>query len=330
MRLEHRLALIFFVLTMHLLHVSACRPVSSQVDDCLTMPDTLSICFLGDRVEVRNPRLDDFLVEVAGADVKVTATGHRPFVCRATGQSADGRLVIDSDTLFTLQLFNLHLASQKGNALSLTRRQKATVCLPVGTESELADAMNCRADSTGNACLYSKGSLIFTGGGTLGVTGNSRHAVGSSKNITINDGHLIIYDTVKDGLHCDKLRMNGGTLTLHLARDASRGIRCKEAFTMKGGEISLRHDGAGGRCISVNGCTRIERGRLRLLSTGRGGKGLNCSDSLFIGRRGDDFLPEDSLLLQVETRGWAIVDNVEEDKREGCPKAIKCNNDLYI
>lgn len=364
------------------------------------VPDTLSICYQDESVTIYNPRLGHIQTDVNGANVAITATGHQPFVCKATGKSSNGRLVIDSDTTFTLVLAGLTLASQKASALSIPQKQKATIVLADGTFNTLSDAVTYQADSTdtSNGCLYTKGSLTITGGGTLGVTGNNRHAISSGKNITVEDGHLIIYNTVKDGLHCDKFQINGGTIDLHLATDASKGIKCKDDFTMTGGriigeatgnvviedgetsycsllksggafkmdggEITLKHKGGGGRCISVDGNMRMKGGTMSLechgdggsyltsandsdyytpkcitaddslsiiggtiscVSTGLGGKGIVGGKYLAIGDK-EGYGPT----IKVETQGECIVNNVDEDLRSGCPKGIKANEKLCI
>lgn len=368
------------------------------------VPDTLSLFFRNDHVVVHNPRMDLFSVDVNQADVTIRAASRQPFVCKAEGSSDDGRLIIDSDTTCTLVLDGLRLHSRKAGSISFPQKQKVRIELPEGTNSTLSDATEYQTDSTdtSNACLYARGSLTFVGSGALEVTGNYRHAIASGKNVTIEDVHLIINDAVKDGLHCDKLRMEGGLLSLTVTHDGAKGLKCKEDIIMTGGRIEgeamgnviiedgettycsllksdgameviqgdiiLKHYGTGGRCISVdgdltvsggifqlenhghggsyltaiqdsdyytpkcitvNGTTRIERGQLRLLATGNGGKGLDCSDTLFIGRNSEGFVIEDSLLIDVETRGTALVDNVDEDFRKGCPKAIKSDNDIY-
>lgn len=379
--------------------------VFSHDDGDGAVSDTIGIFFRNNDVVVQNPRLDLFNVEVKQADVTIVAKGRRPFVCKAEGNSDNGRLVIDADTTFTLVLSNLSLNSQRANAISFPQKQKVRIELPEGTNTTLSDATDYKTDSTdtSNACLYARGSLTLAGSGSLEVTGNYRHAISSGKNVTIEGGHITINDAVKDGLHCDKLCMEGGTLNLLSSHDGAKGIKCKEHFTMTGGciegeatgnviirdgkttyssllksdggmeviqgNIMLKHRGMGGRCISVDGNLKvsggtfqlenhghgdsyltskqesdyytpkcitvkgislIERGQLHLLATGNGGKGLDCSDTLFIGRQSEGYIPEDSLLINVETRGTALVDNVDEDFRRGCPKAIKSDNDIYV
>ena len=366
--------------------------------------DTIIVDYKGNQVSISNPRLDLFQVDVEDADVIVKSLCKRPFVCHVTGSSKDGRLIVDADTTCTLVLNNLQLTSQKGSTISLINKQKAIFEIPIGTNSVLMDPQTYMVDSTetANGCLYNKGSLVFTGSGTLSVTGNYRHGIASGKNITIEKGHLIVNNVVKDGIHCDKFSMEWGEIDLNLSTDASKGIKCKEEFFMKGGrisgkatgnviiksgetsycsfiksdgtfimeggELSLQHWGDGGRCISVdgnlhitggatylenhgkgggylntendsdyytpkcitvNGRTHLEGGQFHLLATGDGGKGIDCSDTLFIGRQGENFISEDSLLVNVETHGTALVDNINEDFRKGCPKAVKSDGDIY-
>lgn len=369
-----------------------------------TIADTLYVTYQEGRVSIRNPRLESIQIDVRGADVYVSATNDIPFVCKATGNSIDGRLIIDSDTTFTLVLAGLNLTSAKGSAICLPQKQKARIELAEGSENTLADAQNYQVDSTdtSNGCLFSRGSLVFTGTGALGVTGNSRHAVSSSKNIVIENGHLIIHNTQKDGIHCDRLKMEGGKVTLHLPTDATKGIKCKEAFAMSGGcidgeatgnviiedgetsycsliksngtfamsdgEIAFQHHGQGGRCISVDGNMTTDGGTMNLechgdggsymtssytpdyytpkcitvddslcirggavhcFSTGLGGKGIVAGNYLAIG----DSLEHNRAnapVIVVSTKGECIINDVDEDKRFGCPKGIKANETLHI
>lgn len=370
-----------------------------------SLPDTLIIDYQENKVLIQNPRLFQLQPLLQGSDVTIIAKGKQPFVCLAKGDCSDGRLIIDSDTTCTLVLDGLNLSSKKGSTICFPNKQKVKIELVNDTKNILSDCSIYKTDSTDftNSCLYSKGSLTFVGKGTLEITGNYHHAIASGIKITIKEGHIIICNAIQDGLHCDNIQIDGGTISLHLSNDASKGIKCKEDFimtdgsiegkatgdviiengettyctllkcggsmTIENGNISLVHQGMGGRCISVdgnlhisgghytlenhgngnsyltvkqdsdyytpkcvtvNGCTYIERGIINLLATGNGGKGLDCSNTLFIGRQGDDFIPEDSLFMKVETRGTALVDNVVEDYRRGCPKAIKADNDVEV
>lgn len=279
-----------------------------------SLPDTLVIDYRREKVYVKNPSITHFQVSVLKGDVFVSTRYKGPFACLATGTSNDGRLVIDNDTTCTLVLDNLELTSQKGSAIYFKQKQKAVIELHEGTKNRLTDASAYQTDSTdtSNSCLYSKGSLTFTGNGSLTATGRYRHGIASSKNIKIDKGHLIIKNVAKHGIHCDKFTMEGGRIELNLANDASKGIKAKKeicikngqidgkatgsitidsvdtsycsllksdgSMLIKDGEVNLTHEGKGGRCISVDNNLTIEGGRLHLECRGDGGSYLTTAN----------------------------------------------------
>lgn len=366
------------------------------------LPDTLMLTFHEDYVEVCNPHLEYIEVLTKRTTVNVRSYSKKAFVCLSKGVCSDGRVVIDADTACTLILSDLHLSSEIGSTICLKQKQKARIVLADGTTNTLKDAQKYNlSDSTdtSNGCIYAKGSLTFTGSGTLNISGNYRHAIVSSKNITIEDGKISIIDTRKDGIHCDKYKQIGGTVSLHLSQMATKGIKVKEEFemkdgriegealgdlkisdgdtsyctfiksdslfTMEGGEITLKHTGKGGRCISVDRqmaitggvlnmechgdggsyltaandsdyytpkCITVDEslhitgGTITCLSTGLGGKGIVSGKFLAIGIEGS----EDGPLIKVETKGECIINNEDEDQRFGCPKGIKAEEELHI
>ncbi len=372
----------------------------------LTLPDTLFIQFNDAGVYFQNPHMDWILVNVQGSVVKVQTTGKKPLICEVSGTCGNGRLIVESDTILTMVLNGLTLASQDASAIYLNEKQATIIEIKDGTTNTITDAVSYQyldANDKSNACIYARGNITFTGTGRLSVQGNYRHAISSNKNITVNAGDIRILNTNKDGIHCDKYRQNGGTIDLHLSNPATKGIKAKESIELTGGRITgealgdltitngettyctllksdstcrflggtiyLKHHGDGGRCISVdadlivngtklnlechgngggylnalsdsdyyspkcitaNGNVHIIRGQINLLSTGIGGKGLDCSDSIFVGIKGEDFISEDSLLIKIETRGNAVVENAIEDYLHGCPKAMKADNDIEL
>ena len=160
-------------------------------------------------------------------------------------------------------------------------------------------------------------------------------------NVTIKDGDVSYCTLMKsDGL----MSIAGGEIKLTNEGKGGRCISVDGNLIVTSGTMSLECNGDGSnyineegevdyytpKCITADGNMSLERGQLHLLATGNGGKGIDCSDTLFVGREGEDFIPEDSLLINVETRGTALVDNVDEDYREGCPKAIKADKDIEL
>ena len=249
---------------------------------------------------------------IRGTKVIIVAYGKRPFVCKAEGLCQDGNLTIYSDTTCTLILNNLCLSSTESAAIVLANKQNVIIKLPKESQNELCDAPFREKDSESfNACLYSKGTITFSGEGNLSVSGKYYHAIASSKNISIEGCNINIAEIQKNGIHCDKFTLKEGKIGINLQNASSKGIKAKEKFTMKGGciegkavggiciengdmsysallkcngdmiisdgNIVLKHSGGGGRCISVDGNLTISGGSFTLECNGDGGKYINES-----------------------------------------------------
>lgn len=159
--------------------------------------------------------------------------------------------------------------------------------------------------------------------------------------VTIKDGDVSYCTLMKsDG----SMSIAGGEIKLTNEGKGGRCISVDGNLIVTSGTMSLECNGDGDnyineegevdyytpKCITADGNMSLERGQLHLLATGNGGKGIDCSDSLFIGRVTDNFICSDSLLIDVRTKGTALIDNLEEDYRRGCPKAIKADKDIHI
>ena len=211
------------------------------------------------------------------------------------------------------------------------------------------------ADAVKNG-LHCDKFLLKKGRIDLHMQHNASKGIKAKEELAIKGGTIEgeatgdLTDNHGDLSYCTLLKSDGtmtlsdGTLTLQNSGKGGRCISVDKDLIITGGIMTLTCQGDGGtyintqgeqdyytpKCITVDGASHIERGQLHLLATGNGGKGLDCSGLLFIGRKGDDFVSEDSLLITVETCGTALVDNIEEDYRKGCPKAIKSDDDLTL
>ena len=279
--------------------------------------DTLHIIYQDNMVLVKgNYNHNRFQTSVLGTtDLNIVSKGKFPFVCIVEGICHDGSLVVDADTTSTFILKDLQLSSSNNATISFLKKQKVNIELPDGSSTILCDAASRGTDDESvNGCLYSKGTLAFTGKGTLSVTGNYRHGIVSSKNISVEGSHLIINNVVKNGIHCDKFTLKDGNIDLHLQNDASKGIKAKEelviksgviegeaiggitnedgdlsycsllksdgTITISGGTLTLKHYGDGGRCISVNKDLTMTAGTMNLECHGDGGQYMNTDNIL--------------------------------------------------
>ena len=128
---------------------------------------------------------------------------------------------------------------------------------------------------------------------------------------------------------------------------------------LSGVEINLAHHGRGGRCISVDGDISISGGSYQLETTGDGGEYINANDSIDYytarclgadrnilitkgtincvsrGLGGKGMVSDhgmvlgeyggvnDSLTINIVTEGGSVLNDMDEDIRNGCPKALK-------
>ena len=135
---------------------------------------------------------------------------------------------------------------------------------------------------------------------------------------------------------------------------------------LSGVEMNLAHHGRGGRCISADGDIYISGGNYLFETTGDGSEYINAEDSIDyytarclgsdqnvlitkgtvscisrgLGGKGmvsdhGMFLGEyeganDSLTINVITEGGSVLNDVDEDKRNGCPKALKSGKELEV
>ena len=117
-----------------------------------------------------------------------------------SGESADGSFYMDgsykaSFTLNNLQLTNAH----GGGAVTIDCGKRIDIHIPTGTTTTLADA----AGGTQKACFFVNGHAEFKGGGTLNVSGNTKHAYASDEYTLFKPsfGTMNVTSAVSDGLH---------------------------------------------------------------------------------------------------------------------------------
>lgn len=155
------------------------------------------------------------------------------------------------------------------------------------------------------------------------------------------EGGELTYCTL---LKCDSsMTMTSGELNLCNESPGGKCISVGRNMTMSGGRLQLSTSGDGdeytdgqgmsdyytSKCIAVDDTLRLERGDIHCLSTGVGGKGIVAGRNMEIGLPADSSCKEGPTVT-VQTTSHSIVDDVEEDQRYGCPKAIKSAGNMCI
>lgn len=224
---------------------------------------TVNIVWNGTSAEVSG-LAEGVLVSAGSGLVTVTSTAkHISYVVSGTGT---GQLKIYSDYKFRLELNDLTLTSTDGPAIN--NQCKKTCYVVLSGTNTLADANNYTAsDESQKAALFSEGQLIFTGTGSLSVTGNYKHAVASDDYIRIREGNLSLTANASDGLHAnDGIIIGGGNLTVSAAGD---GIQCDtSSIVIIDGTVNITK--AGDKGILAFGNILVSGGTVNVKSTDKG------------------------------------------------------------
>jgi hypothetical protein len=111
----------------------------------------------------------------------------------------DGTLTLTSEKAYGLYLNGLIVTASAGPALDLESSKRVFIVTGSGTTNTLSDA-STHASITKKGAIYGKGQMIFSGEGTLNITGNFKHGVycsdyiricGGTINATANTGNVL-------------------------------------------------------------------------------------------------------------------------------------------
>lgn len=231
------------------------------------------------------------------------------------------------------------------------------------------EAASSDAIHTGKNLLLEGGNLVLRGmqnegidvdnnftmnGGSidLNITGEAAKGIQCGDCMVVSGGNIQAVATGdlknKNGdlgyctiLKCDSdMVLSGGVMHLSSSSPGGKCISVNKNMTITGGEISLETVGDGAqytndsdeldyytsKCLAVDDSLFIHGGTITCFSTGLGGKGIVADEYLEIGSLSEDVHP----VIRCETTNSCIINNVDEDLRFGCPKAIKVNQKLFI
>lgn len=177
--------------------------------------------------------------------------------------------------------------------------------------------------------VKSKKDIHITGGVLTGVA--SGHAV-------IEKGDVSYCSLIKGdkNVYLSSVEMN---LTHY-----GRGGRCISAdgdIYISGGNYLFETTGDGSeyinaedsidyytaRCLGSDQNILITKGTVSCISRGLGGKGMVSDHGMFLGEYEG---VNDSLTITILTEGGSVLNDVDEDKRNGCPKALKSGKELEV
>lgn len=250
---------------------------------------------------------------------------------------ADGSIQIDGADLI--------INGQKQDGLDAGKDVK----ISNGTVSITSTKKDVKAIKCGSAFSMSGGFL------DMKIEGDASKGIKAKENISISggeitataNGNVIIskgdpsYCTIIKGDSC--VFISGGRLSLINKGAGGKCISTDKNIYINDGDIYLETHGNGNeyindtnetdyytsKCITADDSLFIHRGNLKCLSTGIGGKGIVAERYLEIGHPSDTNYHLGPRIT-IDTTNSSIVNDVEEDERYGCPKAIKASEYLNI
>ena len=254
--------------------------------------------------------------------------------------SADG---INSDKYISLEGAKVNILGQKQDGIDATDN----VNMSGGLVTIAVNGDTYKGIKSGASFTLSDGELHLL------VEGNACKGIKTKGIISIEGGTLDAVATgdvlIEDGdpsycsiLKCDSsFYMSNGNIHLVSKGQGGKCISGDRNMTITGGFLYMETNGDGAqyvnrenlidyytpKCIAIDDTIRIIGGQLDCISTGLGGKGIVAGKYLSMGISQKMEGP----IVNVETRGTCILDDVDEDKRYGCPKGVKANEqiDLY-
>ena len=291
----------------------------ADFDDFIENSDftkTVNICFEGNTADVTNLP-EGIEATVSGAHVTISSTIKKVEYI-INGTTDNGSLKIYSDNKFKLTLNGADIANPTGAAINIQSKKRAFVAINDETANKLTDGSSytLTGEEDMKACLFSEGQLIFSGSGTLTVTGNYKHAICSDEYVRFRKGNNItIASAVKDGIHtndsiiigggrikisaagdgmdCEEggIRMTAGTVLAQVSGEGSKGLKCSTDMELVAGRIVAvttgdceykDNDLTSAAAIKCDGTLTLDEAVVEVKSTGNGGKGINCDGNIII------------------------------------------------
>ena len=212
-----------------------------------------------------------------------------------SGTTSNGSLSLSGSYKCTVSLAGVTMTNPSGAAINITNSKRIQISAKKGTVNTLADGAN----GSQKACIYSKGQIQLQGGGTLNVSGNTKHAIKSASYVSIKNLTLNITSAVGDGISCEEyMLMKSGVVTISGVGDD--GIQCDLGGTTSTGETADHDD-------EDSGNVYIEGGTLTNTTTAVASKGIKADGDIRI----------TDGIVNVTTTGNGTYDSDDKDAK-GC------------
>lgn len=262
-----------------------------------------------------------------------------------SGSTSDGGLKVYSDKKYMLMLNGVDITSKRGCAINSQAKKRVFLHLGSGTTNRLTDASTYTSDSYTLAgsvnedrkgAFFAEGHIILSGQGALVVRGKQRHAIATDGYYYQRPGTTVaVLESQKNGIHIkgdddDNIgaQICGGAIYADIASTAGKGMKCDLGIVIEGGQIEVNTSGnayydseeadtSSAAGIKSDTNIHIKNGSFNLKSSGSGGKGITCDNSLTID--GGD------ITISTTGKRYSYTSQLTSS-----PKGIKADGDIYI
>ncbi len=304
-----------------------------------TATDTLNIfiAFSGNSAIISGD--GEGYVTATGADVTVRSNTNKFLQLWLSGNTTDGSLLVYSWKKVGVVLNGVNMTNPDGPAINNQCSKSLIVTTAEGTTNTLSDGTQyaeAPLDNQGlaidqKATLFSEGQIYFRGNGTLIVDAHAKNGIASDDYINVESGNIRVQvaQTGSNGIKVnDGMTITGGTLTIEVTANGARGIKNDARTTISGGQTTINTKG---NCvidttytddvmtIDTTSCAGIKGdslfvmtgGSLTITSSGDGGKGINCSDTILV-------------------QGGTLMATTTGSNVQGKPKAVKSDKAIIL
>lgn len=309
---------------------------TSEIDSIMVV-HTVTVTYNGAQATVDLGHAPGVTYTTDGAHVNIVSTNTKDeleFVLQ--GESTQGSLTYTGSLKCKFYLNGLKLTSDKGAAIDIQCGKRVDLILNDGTENILVDAPNGQQ----KAALYCKGHVELSGGGSLTVTGNTKHGIATNEYLELKKsaGNITVNGAVSDAMHIEQyFLMEGGKVTLSGQGGDALQVEPKTLddditedpekennglMFIRGGSIEIVAAAADTKGIKAPKDLVISGGTFNITASGDGTRGISVGGNLIVNE------DHNTTLIQIRATGTDYEDPVTEETKR-C-MGIKVDGDMTV
>lgn len=316
---------------------------TSEIDSIMVV-HTVTVTYNGAQATVDLGHAPGVTYTTDGAHVNIVSTNTKDeleFVLQ--GESTQGSLTYTGSFKCKFYLNGLKLTSDKGAAIGadggvidIQCGKRVDLILNDGTENILVDAPNGQQ----KAALYCKGHVELSGGGSLTVTGKTKHGIATNEYLELKKsaGNITVNGAVSDAMHIEQyFLMEGGKVTLSGQGGDALQVETKTLddditedpekennglMFIQGGSIDIVAAAADTKGIKAPKDLVISGGTFNITASGDGTRGISVGGNLTVNE------DHNTTLIQIRATGTDYEDPVTEETKR-C-MGIKVDGDMTV